>query len=294
MFHLFHRTLSFGKHRWRGAIPLVFILGAMLAVACGADPTPTPTTPPPTPTEAHDDDAHDHDAGPQYEAASGAKTVDGDPSDWAGVPALEVPMLSLDGQRSLTVSVQVTTDRETIYALVTIPDDYNATPGDHNGSGSFALLWAIDDGAGPHMGTDGVDWATSLGMVDIWHWEIDCEPGVVSGGIDRTEDGDDPACNLDDEYATTPFVREDDEGNNLLTGVYDHSARVSGEDADGNWYWEISRPLSSGDPQDAQFASGQTAKLAIAYWDADETADGWTDSGHLQSSDLGWIEVHLP
>jgi len=76
--------------------------------------------------------------------------------------------------------------------------------------------------------------------------------------------------------------------------VYDHSGRALGEDAAGDWYWELKRPLTTSDVQDAQFASGATALVALAYWDADETADGWTDSGHLQSSDFGWIEVTLP
>ncbi len=31
-----------------------------------------------------------------------------------------------------------------------------------------------------------------------------------------------------------------------------------------------------------------------AYFDADETLEGWTDTGHLQSSENGWIEVTLP
>lgn len=76
--------------------------------------------------------------------------------------------------------------------------------------------------------------------------------------------------------------------------MYDHSARAPGEDSEGTWYWEISRPLTTNDPQDAQFTPGGTAKLALAYWDPDETPDGWTDSGHFQSSSLGWITVNVP
>ena len=59
------------------------------------------------------------------------------------------------------------------------------------------------------MGTTEDDQDTSLGMVDIWHWELDCGPGLVSGGND-TPSGNDPDCNLDDEYSTTPEEREDD------------------------------------------------------------------------------------
>jgi hypothetical protein len=34
--------------------------------------------------------------------------------------------------------------------------------------------------------------------------------------------------------------------------------------------------------------------MALAYWDPDETAEGWTGTGHLQSADNGWIAVSLP
>ena len=160
---------------------LVAIGLVVVAAACGDDPTPT-TRPTATPTTVPTPTVQ---AGPTYDAATGARNVDGADEDWAGVPVLAVPLKSLDGQRDLTVDLQVSFDSSRIYTLVTVPDDFNATPGDHHGSGSCALLWAIAPAAGPHMGTDGVDFATSLGLVDIWHWEIDCGPGVVSGGIGR-------------------------------------------------------------------------------------------------------------
>ena len=278
-------------------IPLAIVFagvisGAFRGVDSAREPTPTPVGG----VSTGDDDGHAHDPATSlsYEAATGSRRIDGAAADWAGVPALDVTLESLDGARELSVNLQVSFDAANIYVLVSVPDDYNATPGEHEASGALAMLWAIDEEAGPHMGTDGVRLTTSLGMVDIWHWEIDCEPGVVSGGQDRSEDGDDPDCNLDDEYATTPFERNDDAGDNLLTGVYDHTGRASGEDAAGTWYWEISRPLATGDAQDAQFAAGGAAKLALAYWDPDQTADGWTDSGHLQSAEVGWIIVQVP
>jgi hypothetical protein len=45
--------------------------------------------------------------------------------------------------------------------------------------------------------------------------------------------------------------------------------------------------------QDAQFGPGTVASMALAYWDADNTATGWNDAEHVQSSYLGWIEVML-
>ena len=58
--------------------------------------------------------------------------------------------------------------------------------------------------------------------------------------------------------------------------------------------FEMSRPLQTGDPQDAQFASGGVAQVALAYFDPSEGPEGWTDAGHLQSAYSGWIEVTLP
>ncbi len=56
----------------------------------------------------------------------------------------------------------------------------------------------------------------------------------------------------------------------------------------------MSRPLQTGDPQDVQFTSGGIVMLALAYFDADETLEGWTDAGHLVSAYEGWIEVTIP
>ena len=87
--------------------------------------------------------------------------------------------------------------------------------------------------------------------------------------------------------------REDD-GSTLaedsLAGVWDHTARPTA-DGSGTWIFETFRKLQTGDPDDAQLQPGGKAFLALAYWDADETAAGWTDTGHLQSATAGWIEV---
>ncbi len=261
--------------------------------ACQAAATPVPTTAPTAVPTTAPEHGHPMD-GLSYDAVVGSREIDGVVDDWEGVPSLEVDLHSLDAARSMESAVQVSFDASNIYFLFSVPDDYNATLGEHELSGSVAVSWAIDHDAGPHMGSDGVNIAKGLGMVDLWHWEIDCGPGEMSGGIDRTEDGDDPACNLDDEYANSPLDRHDDTGNNLLKGVYDHSGRATGEDAQGIWYWELSRPLVTDDAQDIQFKAGDTVKLAVAYWDPDESPSGWSGPGHLQSAEGGWITVKVP
>ena len=64
---------------------------------------------------------------------------------------------------------------------------------------------------------------------------------------------------------------------------------------DGTFVFEMARLLQTGDPQDAQFALGGTAFVALAYRDGNEGAEGegggWTDAGHVTSADEGWIEI---
>jgi hypothetical protein len=250
-----------------------------------------------------------------FTAASATITVDGDTSDWnaiegATVMVEQIRLDNLDPSVAseidfgpldpVDVTFKVASDDENIYVLLEVPGGFNYNAADHNLSASVAVMFQIDDPAAPHMGAEEPDLDASLGMVDIWHWELDCGPGAVSGGAGAAG-GDDPACNLDDEYSTTPEAREDDGGGdivndaaeNSLSGVWEHSARASGAGADGTWIFEFSRPLRTGDPQDAQFASGSTAHVALAYFDPTEGPEGWSDAGHLQSAYNGWIEVTL-
>ena len=251
-----------------------------------------------------------------FDAAAATITVDGDASDWDGIEGATVTLEQLRLENldpadaaeidfgpldPVDVTFKVATDTDNIYVLLEVPGDFVYDPADHNLSASVAVMFPVDDPAAPHMGAEEPELDTSLGMVDIWHWELDCAPGEMSGGSD-TATGDDPACNLDDEYSTTPEAREDDGGGdaaneaaeNSLSGVWEHSARASGAGADGTWIFEFSRPLQTGDPQDAQFVSGGTAHVALAFFDPTEGTDGWSDAGHLQSAYNGWIEVTLP
>ncbi len=244
-----------------------------------------------------------------FDAASATITVDGDESDWADIEGaefdieqIEVPPgsdIEFDPVAPKDTTLKVASDGTNVYVLVEVDDTYDYVADDHNLSPSMAVMFRIDDPAPPHMGAEESDLDTSLGMVDIWHWELDCGPAEISGGRGAAG-GDDPTCNLDDEYATTPEQREDDGGGDIanpdaengLTGAWTHTAAAPG--GEGKWVFEMSRPLSTGDPQDAQLTGGGTAHIAIAYWDPKESTTGWSDAGHLQSAELGWIEVALP
>ncbi len=269
----------------------------------GAGPTPIPSptpssgagpspTPPPVPGSV------------SLEAAAAKIIVDGETSDWAAIPGVQVtlqqikpiPGKEMGELAPVDVTLKVAADSTNVYVLLEVPDDFDYVADDHGLSAAMAIMFRIDEPAAPHMGAKEENQRKSLGVVDIWHWELDCGPGEKSGGNDAPS-GNDHDCNLDDEYSTTPKDREDDgtsQAENSLAGVWDHTARAQGQGSDGTWVFEISRPLNTGDPQDAQLQLGGKAYMALAYWDADETPDGWTDLGHLQSASGGWIDVSLP
>lgn len=233
-------------------------------------------------------------------------TLDGKMGDWGGVPGLQVPLSAIPtdfrddpwAAGDFTATLKVATDATNIYVLVAVPDGYSYVADDHRLSPAIGVEWQIGAAATPQMAGAGADLSTSSGMVDIWHWELDCGPGLLSGGSFPT--GNDPACNLDDEYATLTDDREDDDTDNSLTGSWDHTARAAGIDAVGTFVFEMARPLQTGDAQDAQFALGGVGRVAIAYWDGNEGAEdkggGWSDAGHAVSITAdegidGWIEV---
>ena len=243
------------------------------------------------------------------QAASATITVDGNNSDWASINGLaltleqfEIPAGSdwdYDPVAPKNATLKVATDAANIYVLLEVDDTYDYVPANHDLSAAVAVMFRIDQPAGPHMGADDPDFETGLGKVDIWHWELDCGPGAPSGGGDPGS-GNDPDCNLDDEYATDPEGQNDDgkpagsnaSAENSIAGAWKHTAAAVG--GAGKWIFEMSRPLNSGDSQDAQFSPGGTANAAVAYWDPKESVTGWSGAGHLTSADAGWIAVGLP
>ncbi len=314
-------------------IPGIAASLALLAVACGgggdgeetATAAPKATTAPATvapkaTAAATTGGSQTTAAATKFDAAKAAITVDGADTDWAAVKGAAISLKQIDVSKldpaqvtdmeidfgklpPANATLKVATDDKNIYVLVEVEDgfDYNADPKQHNFSPALGVMFRIDAAAPPTMGVKLEDLKTSLGVVDIWHWELDCGPGQMSGGA-GVAGGDDPKCNLDDEYAPSPEDREDDgkgdvanaTGENSLAGVWKHTAADQGAGAKGTWIFEMSRPLNTGDSQDAQFASGAAAYMALAYFDPSESAKGWTDVGHLQSADAGWIEVTLP
>ncbi|HEY5652113.1 MAG TPA: ethylbenzene dehydrogenase-related protein [Acidimicrobiia bacterium] len=225
-------------------------------------------------------------------------TVDGSPDDWDGIPMVSFTLEPIIDKTAEPhgATVQVAHDDSYVYVLFTVDDDFEWSDVDPHYSGAPAVMWAIEDAAGPHMGGDDPSGHPALGMVDIWYWRLDCLIGVEAGGAvhgpGSGDPGNDDTCNLDDEWASDPETHEDDLGagaENSLLGVFGHSNPSN--DSPGTWYFEFRRPLSTGDGLDAQFSAGSSARLALAYWDPDSGQNGWCRQDHVQSSNQGWIEV---
>jgi hypothetical protein len=307
------------KSRW---LVVVFVL-ALVAAACnGSETEDTTTTQPPTttttlsttttespPTTTESSTTTEAPEPPpepevrSLDAPVVAITVDGDPSDWDLVPGLATTLEPIferagDAIESRDVTIKMAHDDEFVYSLLMVVDDYDYNPDDPHLSASPSWMFPVDTG-GPHMGADDELGENSTGMVDIWHWELECLGDVASGGStnppgDGKDPGNDSVCNYDDEWATDAETREDDnlEGaENSLLGHWMHTNPIVGEP--GVWYFETSRPLQTGDAGDAQFTVGESTLLALAYWDADFGPDGWTDDTHVQSSNQGWIQINL-
>ncbi len=297
---------------------IVGFLAAAPADAAAIGVTTTTTTRPPPPTTAATtttlaptttlagDGATTtttQPAGPEpllVEAPVAAITVDGDPADWEGISGVEFTMGPIVGEEAppRDGGVKVAHDDSFIYVLFTVVDDFEWSDIDPRLSGAPAVMWPIDQAAGPHMGGEDPSGYPALGMVDVWYWRLECPAGEEQGGAvhgpGSGDPGNDGTCNLDDEWSTEPEVLEDDVGDgaeNSLLGVFSHSNPVP--NGEGTWYFEFRRPLQTGDPRDAQFVVGETTRLALAYWDPDAGQNGWGRKDHVQTSDLGWINVVL-
>jgi hypothetical protein len=278
-----------------GLLAAVAIIG-LVVTACGS-PSEEPSES--QPEESQPVESQAGNGARTITAAEADITVDGDASDWDGIDGLTLTLEAIADEEveSHDASVKVAHDGEYLYVLFEVTDDYNWVADDAHLSSAAAVQWAVDTDAGEHMGADEPDRETSLGIVDIWHWELECAAGEETGGEvsepgTDADPGDDGGCNFDDEWAEVPETREDDNGTgaeNSLLGVWSHSDATA--DADGTWVFEMRRPLDTGDEYDAQFAVGETALMALAYWDPDESPEGWADDGHVQSSNQGWIEV---
>ncbi|MEK7248586.1 MAG: hypothetical protein AAB092_08970, partial [Chloroflexota bacterium] len=177
-------------------IMLAAAISAMLfAAACGGDDdegataTPAATAAPTSAPAASPTGEPTATPGITFEAETATITVDGDDSDWSGIEGVTVPLKQIDIDEldpaqvedleidigelpPVDATLKVATDDENIYVLFEVPDAFDYNPAEHDFSAAIAVMFRIDDAAPPAMGVELEDIETSLGVVDIWHWEL--------------------------------------------------------------------------------------------------------------------------
>ena len=72
------------------------------------------------------------------------------------------------------VTLRVASDAENIYMLVEVPTAFVYNAEEHNLSPSLAVQFPIEESSSTHMGAEEADLYASGGMVDLWHWELQC------------------------------------------------------------------------------------------------------------------------
>ena len=141
-----------------------------------------------------------------------------------------------------------------------------------------------------------IDGVCDTHRVDIGaHWEL---AGTVQGVEYSMNDltGDDEVANKDDEYAVSPYCRLDDDdmnAGNEWSGAWLHTNPVDGEL--GTYVFEMSRLLTTPSTKtDAQMEAGGTYEIGVAFWDPNESMEGWSDAGHYTTGCAqSWIELEL-
>ncbi|MCE7734196.1 MAG: hypothetical protein GPJ54_04900 [Candidatus Heimdallarchaeota archaeon] len=237
----------------------------------------------------------------------GTITIDGEIGDWADIDAqtvtLKAARVEADGNTPFTADFYSTHDASSIYFLIVVKADpyyfYNLDTGiSHRNAPALGIAFPIDDGAlAQYMGGTDRDTTENIelltGEVDILHWELDTDHGVKTSGTKNTTAGasfGDGVANLDDEYARTAEDRHDDNdqatSENSWAASWSFTGGYAANGTAGDWVFELSRDLVTGDIHDASFAEDETIEVALAYWSPNETSENkWTEDGHYVNYD---------
>ena len=212
-------------------------------------------------------------------------TVDGKPDEWKDVPQIDVTLESaVEGTSTTSAHLKAMFSDKDIAFLFIVDDDFDyedvSKGGSHHGSGAVALLFVLEGGAdAAFMGGASTDPNnryrndTSVGTVDIWHFELDW--------------GENTKDTVGDMWADMPGNQREDKGTepSQISGAWSFvpkSGTTKSNGTEGTWYFEMMRPLTTNDNEDVQFEKGQKYFMNMAYWDADFDGEhsGWADEDH--------------
>ena len=211
-------------------------------------------------------------------------TLDGDLSDWANVTGIDIQLTNITGSvyEPGNLTAKCLYDSTNFYLAMEVPGAYlyDATTDELCAAigmmmkigqeATFVNMGGCPDAANGCI--NGVPDTCNSYLVDIGaHWQL---PSTQQGVV----------YTISDESAVHAYCRTDDEnigGGNEWSGAWVHSNNSTTVEDGAYYVFELSRPLKTGSATtDSQLAAGDTYEFGLAFWDPNQTVDGWSDNGH--------------
>jgi len=231
-------------------------------------------------------------------------TLDGDLSEWSSVNGTQTELYGLAGNvyaPGLADYKCMYNDTHIFFAME-IPGAYRFNSSSNAQCASVAIMFKIGESAlyygmgGCPLASSGCSSGVPSGCdpyrVDIGaHWELASTEQGVEYGVNL---GSSDAL-ADDEYAVSPTCRLDDDGSNSGNEWNVAWSYEAFNSTFGDYKFELARSLSTmSESTDRQLSVGQSYSVGFAYWDPNETADGWTDPGHyVTGCAADWMDMTI-
>ncbi|KAL7445572.1 hypothetical protein ACHAXM_009928 [Skeletonema potamos] len=233
---------------------------------------------------------------------------------WSAIETVETPLTAALTSQLYTpgnVKIQCVYDDEQVYFRFQVPGKYSFDSTNDEKCAAMSEMFQIGEKAELYnMGNCPMGMGSCSGLADCSEYLVDVSPHFELASTERaviyepnTGTGDDAIANKDDEYAVSPYCRNDDDGSNAGNewyGAWNFATavaqqRVVSDGEDGYYIFEVSRSLTTPSPEtDVQLVPGKAVGWGFAFWDPFETDNGWTDSGHyVTGCSQDWIDLIL-
>jgi hypothetical protein len=227
-------------------------------------------------------------------------TVDAKISDWDGVEVFETPLtgaLTSTIYGAGNIKIQCVYDTNNIYLLYQIPGKYMFDSSDNHKCAAVGNMFQVGEKASFfNMGNCPLSEAAGCDAVPggCAPWAVDIAPQWELRRTERgTEYGPNTGNNGNHEFGITPYCRVDAPSNEW-SAAWDFSGNAT-DGEKGDYIFEFSRPLTTSSPDmDIQLTAGTEVGFGVAFWDPNEKAGGWSDSGHyVTGCSADWIGLRL-
>lgn len=248
-----------------------------------------------------------------YPVSGTSPTLDADLTEWQSIDGVTTSLQSITGTKyeAGDASLKCMFDNQTIFFAFEIPGAYQYNASVDELCAAIGIMTKVGVSATFYnMGgcPDAMSGCGSTGtipdtcvdyVVDIGaHWQLPSTPkqGFEYGIGKQSVNDEGETEGVVDEFAASPYCRLEDKesnGSNDWYGAWKHTNPTEG--MDGTYIFELSRPLSTASATtDAQYLAGGAYDVGVAFWDPNESADGWSDPGHYVTGCANkWIELQL-